>query len=201
MHTILQRGILARLASSGAPARRPSLGLGEPYPLVAVVEDGVVPPHEDVPQDPLGTRGDVHGHHPEQAGPGRLDHEVPPGHGERPAAEDELQVREGVHLVAGHGVLPEQVGAGTDGRGDRRDVAAGPGDEGGARVDDAVGGARGERPGPDVLHVDLPVLGLREGDPADVPGEFGLVWIGIGKGSVRSAGRRALVGLPRRDAP
>ena len=149
--------------------------LSKTNPLVPVIKDGIKLAHEDITQDPLRTRRDIHSHHGKQACAGSLNHKVLSRHSKCLPVDVEFEVREGRHLGTVDSVFSHKVGHGADGHGNPHDSHGRSGYQRGARVYDTVCGAGRIRASDDIFNVDLPVFGLGEWNPVDVTLEFRVV--------------------------
>mmetsp|Transcript_43656 Transcript_43656/g.98504 ORF Transcript_43656/g.98504 Transcript_43656/m.98504 type:complete len:207 (+) Transcript_43656:62-682(+) len=112
--------------------------------LVAVVEDAVVLPHEDIAHDPQGAAGRRHidSHEGKEALAGDAEDVVGCAQCEGLAAQDDLQVRQGGNLAAVDDVLLASNTRGPNLLGHGRNHIRRPRDQRGAAVDDGLRGRR-----------------------------------------------------------
>mmetsp|Transcript_65429 Transcript_65429/g.202881 ORF Transcript_65429/g.202881 Transcript_65429/m.202881 type:complete len:360 (-) Transcript_65429:213-1292(-) len=162
---------MARLAGRPRPRRsdheclggRPDLlrRRGDAHLLVAVVEDAIVLPHEDVAHDPEGPprRGHVDAREGEEALARDGENVVLRAEGELLAAQRDREVGQGGLLAAVDDVLLAQEARGARLLGQGVDLVLGPSQQGGAAVDDGLGGTGHHRRAPELhgVQADLPV--------------------------------------------
>mmetsp|Transcript_7211 Transcript_7211/g.15232 ORF Transcript_7211/g.15232 Transcript_7211/m.15232 type:complete len:304 (-) Transcript_7211:310-1221(-) len=146
----------------------------ESDPLVPLIEDRVILPHEHIPQYPLGSRlRDVHPHHREQAYVVRLYHHLPPRNRVLRPVDLERHVRYRRHPLAIDRVLPHDVRLGPHGVGDLPNLRGRTDEEGGAGIDDARRpSGRIPIPDRDAVERDLPVRGPIQVDVFEIPLEL-----------------------------